>query len=571
MRYAEAAQASSEPEGGRRSTEEGSSWPGGEARPQQDAGEPSARLPLPRALWGQPLTRYSMSLAEHNVLTQSIKKILSQVLKTNDYNSVNNFILFHEEYLKSNVPFIDFYDSYHPPIVPYRHTCVGLGLELIRRMEVLDREHRGLSKATSLLSCEEAVKNIRHYVTSATGPHEFPHVSAEKEHVMVGVRILVDGREGVMIADPGYHVGRVVTVMNDELYPHTGLFVQHDSELMVKEYDYSVNSINKDYVEWHEREYKNGRYKYQISLVYIGRPYLTAIEVTEKRNIVYTFKSQLRRDSRGNIIAGYYFPLAPDLETATFTVFVGLQAKAKYKFSDFIDINNIDPILVENFKLICSFMNCSHWHVIEMICKLANIYTDTDFIENVINLNNLIRHVCKSREAIGPAADQAGGSDVDTDRELSPSQNSIFSEYLFSLNNAEHDEVNSNLTEDTDLISDFSSEESSDLEIEGALGFDNDHAEDNTDRDLRTKPTVRDSIDNSDKAAVDTAVVATTVGDAALEETVVVASTVIEVQSGPSLILDVTEEIPWYASIDEFSDENVDDTQSTAVVTDHCE
>lgn len=45
---------------------------------------------------------------------------------------------------------------------------------------------------------------------------------AEKEHVMVGVQVRVEGRPGLLLADPGYHVPRVVTVMQDTAYPHTG-------------------------------------------------------------------------------------------------------------------------------------------------------------------------------------------------------------------------------------------------------------------------------------------------------------------------------------------------------------
>lgn len=44
----------------------------------------------------------------------------------------------------------------------------------------------------------------------------------EKEHVLLALKFEISGRSGVLLCDPGYHVGRVVTVMYDTIYPHTG-------------------------------------------------------------------------------------------------------------------------------------------------------------------------------------------------------------------------------------------------------------------------------------------------------------------------------------------------------------
>ena len=50
--------------------------------------------------------------------------------------------------------------------------------------------------------------------------------TVEKEHVLACLKIRigdrVSGKDGFLILDPGYHVSRVVTVMEDGLYPHTG-------------------------------------------------------------------------------------------------------------------------------------------------------------------------------------------------------------------------------------------------------------------------------------------------------------------------------------------------------------
>ncbi|CAG7733749.1 unnamed protein product [Allacma fusca] len=50
--------------------------------------------------------------------------------------------------------------------------------------------------------------------------------TVEKEHVLVCLQIRIETagkvRKGFLLLDPGYHVSRVVTVMEDGLYPHTG-------------------------------------------------------------------------------------------------------------------------------------------------------------------------------------------------------------------------------------------------------------------------------------------------------------------------------------------------------------
>ena len=46
--------------------------------------------------------------------------------------------------------------------------------------------------------------------------------TTEKEHVLIALKIIIGNRPGVLLLDPGYHVARVITVMADHVYPHTG-------------------------------------------------------------------------------------------------------------------------------------------------------------------------------------------------------------------------------------------------------------------------------------------------------------------------------------------------------------
>lgn len=64
------------------------------------------------------------------------------------------------------------------------------------------------------------IGNVNRYV-SAPSPDTR---TSEKEHVVIALNIELDGRVGVLILDTGYHVSKPVVVMEDGLYPHTGMF-----------------------------------------------------------------------------------------------------------------------------------------------------------------------------------------------------------------------------------------------------------------------------------------------------------------------------------------------------------
>lgn len=167
--------------------------------------------------------------------------------------------------------------------------------------------------------------------------------TGEKEHVLVCLKIEISGRRGIMLLDPGYHVARVITVMADKLYPHTGWFTQSDESTCKKEYNYCLCTDDPDYVEWHERRTQPGALeRTQVALIYVARPYLTAIDVTERRNLVYNRRSLLARDTKGHVTAGIYFSL--DMNNAqTFTIFyqtsVSGNKKKRFKmaFNKFCD------------------------------------------------------------------------------------------------------------------------------------------------------------------------------------------------------------------------------------------
>lgn len=345
------------------------------------------RLPLPPARWGLQRNPLELTSSTHEELVTVAEAELRRLLVTDNYDSVSNFISLFDAFEKRREPLYDVYESYKPPIRAKKHTCVGLGFELIRRWRAMDPEFPGLAKATALLSCEEAVVDVRGYVTSGDCPTAV--VEAEKEHVMVGVQIRVDGRPGLLLADPGYHVPRVVTVMQDGLYPHTGWFTQTDDQFL-KEYSYAFSPHNSNYVEWRERTTRDGNVKRQTSLVYTSRPYLDGVNVTERRNLVYNFRSLLARDQKGQLVAGLYFPVGARGKDASFTLFFDTGAekrKTKHKFSLFTDEIEISQTLSDEIELCNSQMNYPQGELRRILTKLAKVVSHQPFIEQMLDIN----------------------------------------------------------------------------------------------------------------------------------------------------------------------------------------
>lgn len=79
-------------------------------------------------------------------------------------------------------------------------------------------------------------------------------------------------------------------VFSNETLKLLGWFTQSDEPHCRKEYKYQFNTNNTNYVEWHERETRGAAVKERLSLIYVARAYLSAVSVTEKRNLVWDLR-----------------------------------------------------------------------------------------------------------------------------------------------------------------------------------------------------------------------------------------------------------------------------------------
>ncbi|XP_075210543.1 uncharacterized protein LOC142317887 [Lycorma delicatula] len=343
--------------------------------------------PLPLPQWDTPRVALTLPTVEaYEELALTVELTVQQLISAHKYNTVGNFVRFYQAYKRSRETSLrHFYRGYKPVITEEHHTCVGLGIELLRRLSALDSRFPGLSNLLYLVSCEEAVDNADLYVSEDPDPR-----STEKEHVLVALKLLIAGRPGILLLDPGYHVARVVTVMADEMYPHTGWFTQSKEGDSKKDYNYSF-APSKKYVIWRVREKRGlSPEKMSHSVIYIERPFKNAVNVAERRNLVYNFRSLLQRDTKGHLTAGIYFPIS-ESGPNFFTIFYqenGSKRREKLNFNLFKNTDtNLDPGVARSITLCNKQLGLKEMGLSNLLHILAQIISDNGFISQVLSIN----------------------------------------------------------------------------------------------------------------------------------------------------------------------------------------
>lgn len=333
----------------------------------------------------------NLSLRKYEELVAKAEALLSRLVVSEHYDSVNNFTSLYDAYMASpDQTLAEYFPKYNPPIRAHKHTCVGLGMEVMKRLKVLENDFPGISKAMMLVSCDENIENLEDYATSSPGPQEFL-IETEKDHVMLAFHVKVDGRPGIFLSDLGYHISRVVTVMADRCYPHTGWFTQSDEPHCRKEYNYQLSAYNSNYVEWHERETRGAVVKERLSLIYVAKAYLSGISVTEKRNLVWDLRSLLARNPKGHLVAGIYFPLKP--KDNQFTMFFdgnNGKSRKKYKFETFLELRKIPDEVVDEVEQCNEQLRMRDGELLSILNRLAAILTDEEYMAELLEVNNRI-------------------------------------------------------------------------------------------------------------------------------------------------------------------------------------
>jgi len=340
--------------------------------------------PLPKPEWGsEPEHLEFSSLVTFQFFLQELKMILAAELESHPYNTFGSFIDFYDAFLKQSQPFEDFYQSYEPTILQESLSCVGLGCSLIDSMKAsLCNCYPGLKCALFIASCEEVVLDVDTYTTFSPPASS----TSVKEHVLVVLRVKVEGREGYIVLDPGYHVNIPVIVMSDGKYPNTGWFLLSETSKVKKEYNYAVDS---NYIKWYVKETRGGKVKSWTNLIYSEKKFLSYISVSEKRNLVFNFRTLVARDER-QPVAGFYCNFEGDEK---FTFFFNDESynrqEVKIPF-DYFQTGIVNNQFDNAISSCVSQIGYNKTLILDMINRTIEAYFNPDFMPFVRLLNKEI-------------------------------------------------------------------------------------------------------------------------------------------------------------------------------------
>jgi hypothetical protein len=161
--------------------------------------------------------------------------------------------------------------------------------------------------------------------------------------------------------------------------------MQSDDGRAKKEYEYTM--ATPEYVSWRVINTKQGIGETHTSLIFTGRPFLNAVDVAERRNLIYNFKSLLRRDPKGRLLAGLYFKVNPSRPTVTMF---------------YMENNNRVDVklnIVRNFKETDEIRNCEEQmglkkgSLIQKLNTVGRIVHDTEFVNQMVNLEEKISSI----------------------------------------------------------------------------------------------------------------------------------------------------------------------------------
>ena len=301
------------------------------------------------------------------------QNILQQNLKSQPYNTIDSFIHFYDDYKQSKYStFIQFISTYRARLFTNSLSCVGLTIFLLYQLRAQFKKCR---KAFALVSCEEVIDNIDNYDLQAPNVH--------KSHVMVALKIILSTtRKGVILFDPGYHVNKPIVVMEDKMYPHTSNFFDTKTNHCVREFNYEV--IDDRYILWSVKEKKNQEIKKWVNLIYVYQAFESFINVTEKRSLLYHFKSFVIRDGKGPK-AGMYFNISKPVVTI-------FKSKGEKKKQIKLDINEWNEdfcssiIELDAFRVDdCALINQNH--LFYMLKKIRIMLNDKNFVSQLLEID----------------------------------------------------------------------------------------------------------------------------------------------------------------------------------------
>ena len=175
------------------------------------------------------------------------------------------------------------------------------------------------------------------------------------------------------------------------LWVNAGWFKPGGTARSQRMYNYTLHPSGR-YVLWDVKETRRGVETCESALIYTHQGFVSPVDCTERRNLVYTFKSLLKRDSRGNVLAGVYFPLKP-MDCGQFHLFFldhnQKQIDFKISFKDMLHKNLTDS--TKELLLQCDKqLQLTGPSLMQLLSQTASTLNDDEFMRQLLVINDRI-------------------------------------------------------------------------------------------------------------------------------------------------------------------------------------
>lgn len=192
--------------------------------------------------------------------------------------------------------------------------------------------------------------------------------------------------------------------MTSDIQLFSGWFTQSDETHCRKEYQYTLSPDSK-YIIWRDRETRDGLESISMAVVYVGRPFQCPVTVTERRNLVYNFRSLLSRDTKGHLVAGIYFKITDnaretmDNGSFSFTAFHqagGNTKRLKVDFNRYLGMKHMsssDERIDAAIRLCGQQLGLQAGQLEAILTSLATLLADDSFRIQLLGINKDINSV----------------------------------------------------------------------------------------------------------------------------------------------------------------------------------
>lgn len=125
-----------------------------------------------------------------------------------------------------------------------------------------------------------------------------------------------------------------------------------------------------------------------------SQAFVSPIDCTERRNLVYNFKSLLKRDADGNVVAGLYLALKP-FDRGFFSLFYQNEEKQqidfKLSFSDVFYQRNMTDTVLESLNRCQSHLELPGSNgLMDLLKTIASALNNEEFMQQLLAINQRI-------------------------------------------------------------------------------------------------------------------------------------------------------------------------------------